>query len=47
MKNKKSRGNGEGTIYFNKTKNLWVMQYTIGKTTEGKIKRKTFKRRIV
>lgn len=41
IKNKKSRGNGEGTIYFNKTKNLWVMQYTIGKTQEGKIKRKT------
>lgn len=43
MRKTKTRGNGEGTI-FKRTRNgktMWVMEYTLGKTSEGKIKRKT------
>ena len=25
----KSKGNGQGTVYFSKTKNIWVGQYTL------------------
>ena len=41
MSKKRTRGNGEGTIYFNEGKKLWVMQYTLGRTQQGNIKRKT------
>lgn len=39
----KTRGNGEGTIYkrVNNGKTLWCMQYTLGRTQDGKLKRKT------
>lgn len=37
----KSRGNGEGTIYYIESKKLWSCQYVIGTTPEGKLKRKT------
>lgn len=35
------RGNGEGTIYFNEKKKIWVGQFTAGKKENGKINRKT------
>lgn len=38
----RSRGNGEGTIYFSEAKGKWVAQYTIGVDELGKQKRKTF-----
>lgn len=41
MSRKRTRGNGEGTIYFKESKKLWVMQYTLGRTQEGNFKRKT------
>lgn len=39
---KRSRGNGEGTIYYNQGKNKWVAQYTVGTGKDGKQIRKTF-----
>lgn len=29
MQKNKSKGNGQGTVYFNKTKKIWVGQYTV------------------
>lgn len=40
-KRKRSRGNGEGTIYYNEAKKRWVGQVTID-NYDGKQKRKTF-----
>lgn len=37
----KSRGNGDGTIYFIENKGLWSAQYTVGRDINGKLKRKT------
>ncbi|MEZ3421705.1 MAG: site-specific integrase [Eubacterium sp.] len=37
----KSRGNGDGTIYFIESKGLWAAQYTVGRDINGKLKRKT------
>lgn len=33
------RGNGEGSIYYNKTKKKWIAQYTAGLNDKGKPKR--------
>ena len=41
MKKKKTRGNGEGTIYYREKIKLWAFQYPIGIDSNGKIKRKT------
>lgn len=38
----KSRGNGEGSIYYSEPKELWVAQYSYGRLPNGKRKRKTF-----
>lgn len=40
-KKKKTRGNGDGSIYFSESRGSWVAQVTVGKTAEGKIKRKS------
>ena len=37
----KKRGNGEGTIFYNATKKIWVGQFTAGKKENGKLNRKT------
>lgn len=37
----KSKSNGEGTIYYVKSKKLWAGQYTVGTTLDGKLQRKT------
>jgi len=37
----KSRGNGEGTIYYSERKKCWVGQYVIGTKPNGKPNRKT------
>lgn len=39
---KRSRGNGEGSIYYSEGKKKWVAQYTTGRTPDGNQKRKTF-----
>lgn len=39
---KRSRGNGEGSIYYSESKKKWIAQYTTGRTPDGKQKRKTF-----
>ena len=36
----KSKGNGEGTIYYNKTKEKWVGQYVIEGKRKSVIKEK-------
>ena len=41
MAKTKSRGNGEGTIYYNESKKLWIAQYTLGQKADGSLKRKT------
>lgn len=41
MAKKKSRGNGEGTIYYNEKRERWVAQYTAGIQPNGKLLRKT------
>lgn len=41
QKKTKSRGNGDGSVYFSESKNKWVAQITVGRTAEGKLKRKT------
>lgn len=43
MRKTKTRGNGEGTIFkrMRNGKTLWVMEYTLGITSDGKLKRKT------
>ena len=41
MAKTKSRGNGDGTIYFLENKKLWAAQYTMGRNAEGKLVRKT------
>ena len=41
MGKSKTRGNGEGSIYYSKSKKYWVGQYTIGINNEGKPRRKT------
>lgn len=33
------RGNGEGTVYFDKTKNRWIAKVTVGYTADGKAAR--------
>lgn len=38
---KKTRGNGEGSIYYNQSKELWCSQYIVGIGESGKLKRKT------
>ncbi|MBP3446482.1 MAG: site-specific integrase [Clostridia bacterium] len=40
QKKTKSRGNGDGSVYFSESKNKWVAQVTVGRTPEGKLKRK-------
>ncbi len=37
----RARGNGEGTIYKNDTKGLWIAQYSYGRRPDGKRYRKT------
>lgn len=39
---KRSRGNGEGSIYYSESKKKWIAQYTIGRDIDGKQRRKTF-----
>lgn len=41
MSKKKTRGNGEGTIYYIKNKKCWCGQITLGANLDGKLKRKT------
>lgn len=41
MAKTKSRGNGDGTIYFIENKKLWAAQYTIGRNESGKLIRRT------
>ncbi len=41
MPKTKTRGNGEGTIYYIENKKLWCCQYVIGRDYSGKLKRKT------
>ena len=41
-RNLRKRGNGEGTVYFNKSKNKWVAQVTLGTDYDGKQIRKTY-----
>lgn len=41
MAKTKSRGNGEGTIYYSKSTNRWVGQYTVGISPDRKQKRKS------
>lgn len=41
MKKTKSRGNGEGSIYYREKTKLWAFQYPVGVDSNGKIKRKT------
>lgn len=41
MKKTKSRGNGEGSIYYREKMKLWAFQYPVGIDEKGKIKRKT------
>ena len=40
QKNVKSRGNGDGSIYFNESRKCWIAQATVGRTADGKPKRK-------
>lgn len=35
----KKRGNGEGSIYYNKTRKLWIGQYTAGTKPDGSLNR--------
>ena len=35
------RGNGEGTVYFDKTKNRWIAKVTVGYTADGRAVRKS------
>lgn len=37
----KSRGNGEGTIYHNKSRGFWAGQVVVGKKSDGSFNRKT------
>ena len=41
MARTKSRGNGDGSIFFNEQKNRWVAQISLGKDENGKLKRRT------
>lgn len=40
--NKKSRGNGDGSIYYSESRKCWVAQVTVGRNENGKLKRKSF-----
>lgn len=37
----KSRGNGDGSIYYSETKKKWIGQVTTGRDAAGKLKRRT------
>lgn len=37
----RSRGNGEGTVYYNDAKKLWIAQYSYGRKPDGTRYRKT------
>ena len=37
----KSRGNGDGSIYYSETKKKWIGQVTTGRDASGKLKRRT------
>lgn len=39
-KNVKTRGNGDGSIYYSESRKCWIGQATVGKTDKGKPKRK-------
>lgn len=41
MKKPKSRGNGDGTIYYDAKKKYWIAQITAGANEKGKLKRIT------
>ena len=39
-KNVKTRGNGDGSVYYSESRKCWIGQATVGKTDKGKPKRK-------
>ena len=41
MKNHKKRANGEGSIYYNEKKRLYIGQVVMGYDENGKLKRKS------
>ncbi|MBQ7596503.1 MAG: hypothetical protein IJU45_07560 [Clostridia bacterium] len=36
----KTRGNGDGSVYYSESRKSWVGQITVGRSAEGKLKRK-------